>query len=143
MKEQLVVQAIEQRRYTQKQMSRKKVAMEKKIARAENTGSSTGSLFRKINGFADEKSATILEDNVVLLSSDFILPGPVTDRGAVVVKPIDVFKMLLPGSLLNENVVQGYINMLGRAFGPSLGVRVVSTTFHSILCRDGSMAGVT
>jgi Ulp1 family protease len=45
--------------------------------------------------------------------------------------------MLQNGSLLNDNVVQGYINLLGSAFGSSHGVRVVNTHFFEILERQG------
>jgi Ulp1 family protease len=41
--------------------------------------------------------------------------------------------MLQNGSLLNDNVVQGYINLLGSAFGSSHGVQVVNTHCFDIL----------
>ena len=69
----------------------------------------------------------------MVLSDTIRIPGAVTpDTGALSVSSLDVFEMLQKGSLLNDNVVQGYINLLGSSFGSSHGVRVVNTHFLKI-----------
>ena len=83
--------------------------------------------------------ATILSDDKAVVLSDTIrIPGAFTpNTGALSVSSLDVFEMLQKGLLLNDNVVQGYINLLGSAFGSSHGVRVVNTHFFNNLEREG------
>jgi hypothetical protein len=78
------------------------------------------------------------DDKTVVLSDTIRIPGAVTpDTGVLSVSSLDVFEMLQKGSLLNDNVVQGYINLLGSAFGSSHGVQVVNTNFFKYLESAG------
>jgi len=78
------------------------------------------------------------DDNTVVLSDKIRIPGPIVpDRGELSISSLDVFEMLQDGALLNDNMVQGYINLLGSAFGSSHGVRVVNTNFFNTLRCDG------
>jgi hypothetical protein len=65
--------------------------------------------------------------------------GPMsTDRGLVVLSFRDTQNMLTSGSMLNDNVVQGYCNLIAQQFG-SLGlhVRIVSPQFYPTFRKYG------
>jgi Ulp1 family protease len=75
--------------------------------------------------------------NTSLLTKPIRIQGPThADRGSVVLNPDDTREMLKFGSLLNDNVVQGYLNLLAVKF-MGLGVRIVVPSFYPKLLADG------
>jgi Ulp1 family protease len=82
---------------------------------------------------------------VVLGDSPFILidgepleiPQPISpNRDTVSITLLDVHKMLQNGALLNDQVIHGYMNLLGTQFGGLLSLRVISTHFYAKLAQS-------
>jgi Ulp1 family protease len=104
----------------------------------------------EIKAITDESIESVLETSktsVVVVSggSPFILidgepleiPGPISpNRDTVSITLLDVHKMLQNGALLNDQVIHGYMNLLGATFGGSLGLQVVSTHFYAKLAHS-------
>ncbi len=65
------------------------------------------------------------------------IPGPISPNRDTVSTPLlDVHKMLQSGALFNDQVIHGYMHLLGTKFGLSLGLRVVSTHFYAKLAQS-------
>ncbi len=78
-----------------------------------------------------------------LLSEPIRIPGPVDpQRGYCVVAPADTRHLLTFGTLLNDNIVQGYLNLLASKFDRlGIPVRIVMPQFYPAFLRQG-WAGV-
>jgi hypothetical protein len=74
-----------------------------------------------------------------LLSEPIRIPGPVyPERGAITLAPSDTRHLLTFGSLLNDNVVLGYLNLLAVKFkGLGIPVRIVAPQFYPTLLAQG------
>ena len=74
---------------------------------------------------------------VLLDGEPLKIPGPSSpNRDTVSLTLLDVHKMLQNGALLNDQVIHGYMNLLGTTFGGSLGLQVVSTHFYAKLAQS-------
>jgi hypothetical protein len=74
---------------------------------------------------------------VLLEGEPLIIPGPVSPgRATVNITLHDIHEMLQSGSLLNDQVMNGYMNLLGAMFVRNLGLRVVSTYFYSKITQS-------
>jgi Ulp1 family protease len=63
-----------------------------------------------------------------------ILPG----RGAVIVQPVDSMALFQTGSLINDNVVQGYLNMLAhKAATLDIELSTLAPQFYPVLRNSG------
>ena len=74
-----------------------------------------------------------------LLSEPIRIPGPVDpQRGYCVVAPADTRHLLTFGTLLNDNIVQGYLNLLAAKFDRlGVPVRIVMPQFYPAFLRHG------
>jgi hypothetical protein len=74
-----------------------------------------------------------------LLLEPVWIPGPVDpQRGGCVVAPADSRNLLTFGTLLNDNIVQGYLNLLAVKFNElGISVRIVMPQFYPTLLQYG------
>jgi hypothetical protein len=116
------------------------------------TNETSPSEVNEMTAITDESIEIVLKTpktSVVVVSggSPFVLldgepleiPGPISpNRYTVSLTQLDVHEMLQNGALLDDQVIHGYMNLLGKTFGGSLGLRVVSTHFYAKLaqCRN-------
>jgi hypothetical protein len=112
-----------------------KLALDSRKQRAANQrATSRASLSAAKRHKADEEEDAV-HITGWLLSEPILIPGPVVpDRGAIVVAPSDTRGLLTFGSLLNDNVVLGYLNLLVVKFnGLGIPVRMVMPQFYRTL----------
>jgi hypothetical protein len=65
------------------------------------------------------------------------IPRPISpNRDAASITLLDAHKMLQNGALLNDQVINGYMNLLCTQFGGSLSLQAVSTHFYAKLAQS-------
>jgi Ulp1 family protease len=80
----------------------------------------------------------VVHSQFILLDGEPLkIPGPISpNRDTVSLTLLDVHKILQNGALLNNQVIHGYMNLLGTTFGGLLGLRVLSTHFYAKISQS-------
>jgi hypothetical protein len=85
----------------------------------------------------DERMATsqeLLASPIIMLDSISISRPFFPGRGNVIVQPVDSMALLQTGSLINDNVVQGYLNMLThKAVSLNIELYTLTPQFYTVL----------
>jgi hypothetical protein len=119
-------------------LTKSKLAIDSRKQRAANQKATRRALLSATKRHkAGEESA--IHNNRGLLSEPILIPGPVVpDRGAIVLVPADTHGLLTFGTLLNGNVVLGYLNLLAVKFnGLGIPVRIVMPQFYPTFLLEG------
>jgi hypothetical protein len=76
---------------------------------------------------------------IIIMVDSITISGPkFPHRGAVIVQPVDSMALFQTGSLINDNVVQGYLNMLAhKAASLDIELHTLAPQFYPVLSSRG------
>jgi hypothetical protein len=80
-----------------------------------------------------------LHASPIIMLDSISISGPIfPGRGAVIVQPVDSMALFETGSLINDNVVQGYMNMLAhKAASLNIELHTLAPRFYPVLRNRG------
>jgi hypothetical protein len=76
---------------------------------------------------------------IIIMLDSISIRGPIRpSRGAVIVQPVDSMALFQTGSHINDNVVQGYLNMLAhKAASLKIELQTLAPQFYPVLSKFG------